>query len=211
MFNYFLIKYIEHIIFSRNNYIDIELPNLIFTEFFFFHHYHHRLLVFLFFFFFLFFFLYALGTTFPPSLSSSLFFSLSLSLHHSFASCFIIIYTLRNHAIYRSENPSLLSLNDISILLFFVKTFIFFSNSFSLSFSSRDPFHTDLSLYSYIHARYYTHTHAITTHHSRANTFILFYIVWRIHPLPPRFRFHRANHIYTLSLSLILSRIIANK
>lgn len=211
MFNYFLIKYIEHIIFSRNNYIDIELPNLIFTEFFFFSPLSSSSsclpLLFLLP---LFFFFTLLALLFlHRSLLLSL--SLSLSLHHSFASCFIIIYTLRNHAIYRSENPSLLSLNDISILLFFVKTFIFFSNSFSLSFSSRDPFHTDLSLYSYIHARYYTHTHAITTHHSRANTFILFYIVWRIHPLPPRFRFHRANHIHTLSLSLILSRIIANK
>ena len=202
MFNYFLIKYIEHIIFSRNNYIDIELPNLIFTEFFFF-----TIIIIVF----LSSSSFSSSSFFFFTLLALLFLHRSLSLHHSFASCFIIIYTLRNHAIYRSENPSLLSLNDISLLLFFVKTFIFFSNSFSLSFSSRDPFHTDLSLYSYIHARYYTHTHAITTHHSRANTFILFYIVWRIHPLPPRFRFHRANHIHTLSLSLILSRIIANK
>lgn len=61
-FNYFLIKYIEHIIFSRNNYIDIELPNLIFTELL--HHHHRRRHHHLFFFFY-----YALGTTFPLSLT----------------------------------------------------------------------------------------------------------------------------------------------
>lgn len=78
MFNYFLIKYIEHIIFSRNNYIDIELPNLIFTEFFFSPLSSSSSCLPLLFLLPLF-FLYALGTTFPPSLSSSLSFSLSFS------------------------------------------------------------------------------------------------------------------------------------
>lgn len=200
MFNYFLIKYIEHIIFSRNNYIDIELPNLIFTEFFFSPLSSSSSCLPLLFLLPLFFFFTLLALLFlHRSLLLSL--SLSLSLHHSFASCFIIIYTLRNHAIYRSENPSLLSLNDISILLFFVKTFIFFSNSFSLSLLPRSVSHGSLSLF--LHSCSVLHAHTRNNDASFTREYIHF-ILYRVadpsasstFPLPSR-----ESHTHSLSLS----------
>lgn len=202
MFNYFLIKYIEHIIFSRNNYIDIELPNLIFTEFFFFHHYHHRLLVFLFFFFFLFFFSLRSWHYFS---SIALFFSLFLSL--SFSPSFVCI--LFHYHLHTKESRHLSFRESLSSFPqwyfyppFFRKDFhILFQFFLSLFLLPRSVSHGSLSLF--LHSCSVLHAHTRNNDASFTREYIHF-ILYRVadpsasstFPLPSR-----ESHIHSLSLS----------
>lgn len=201
MFNYFLIKYIEHIIFSRNNYIDIELPNLIFTEFFFF-----TIIIIVFlssssFSSSSFFFLYALGTTFPPSLSSSLSFSLSFS--PSFV-CILFHYHLHTkESRHLSFRESLSSFSQWYFYPpFFRKDFhILFQFFLSLSLLPRSVSHGSLSLF--LHSCSVLHAHTRNNDASFTREYIHF-ILYRVadpsasstFPLPSR-----ESHTHSLSLS----------
>ena len=173
---YFLIKYIEHIIFSRNNYIDIELPNLIFTN-----SSSSSSSSFCFFFF----FINALGTTFP------------LSGFLSFVSFFFspfFIYTqpsIESRRISHSENPfpfrfsrhaflSMILPRSSSLSFHFFPPFLLTSGPVFHTDTCSTYIHTRARTHTYIHTHIHTYIHTYTetqtidANHSHADTFILF-------------------------------------
>lgn len=200
MFNYFLIKYIEHIIFSRNNYIDIELPNLIFTEFFFSPLSSSSSCLPLLFLLPLFFFFTLLALLF---LHRSLLLSFSLSFSPSFV-CILFHYHLHTkESRHLSFRESLSSFPQWYFYPpFFRKDFhILFQFFLSLFLLPRSVSHGSLSLF--LHSCSVLHAHTRNNDASFTREYIHF-ILYRVadpsasstFPLPSR-----ESHIHSLSLS----------